>query len=1212
MPLSDYPRWFSIVLLPAALSVLATPALPIELSREDAFIQTAQLDGQAHAIGRSLFEREGKAILPFLRQKASSPVWRQRNLARALILRIEEPEKVALWLHAMAARHAEVELGEEATVRVTLPPYEGPKPAQPGTEPEPTTVVIDRNAVPVILDRLRDTAGGRISENEVLWRRSLRVLEHLAAPEAAPGLLHRYGVYSRHGASIVDALAAIGEPAAPVLRDAVRDCPTEWPDGYTEAARQTRERNWPAMMRATGAALALGRIGDTESAPLLMSGLKEATHSKQTEGYCAALGEMRAPEAVPLVFAELGRIARPDGKRRYNTSRERRYTPVREAMLSFADAALEFLKQRAHGDGPLTTRAIASGLLFELEHPEAAASFYRTVAPLFGRTNFWERYRLDATPEAIPAPLLIERAYVYFSSEDLLRLARLKGNSLAFEVLADGLLRHKFSDEYGPQLALALAGMGDKRALEAYRELLEPEPTRYIDSVVVATLLLGSRDAVPMLEEVVRRADDPDAAHAAQYRAAAELAEAVLPAMGGDRQRLAELLEAEAPTVREVAARCLARRGDARGLRILLDAAVAAREHMHRQLRDDILALGSRAVGPLRKHKDSATDWHPRVLCEALLIRILEPELVAVFVEAAAFRPRGFMNRGGPSVGDYQAAGRHVADAVGEAGIPLLEAALAFDADPLYPGIAVCALACLKQERSVPVIAESFARVRGARGGSLVALALQEFGEKGIEAAKHIPTPDPDKERFGVRARRHRGATEALALAEDVKGVDNIVSGLRVPRPEDTGSDYWAWHRSMEAYLRLASEYHDERLVSAVLGLLRQQEPTLWAEAIDVLAAYDDERIVPLCVKLLGVTGGDHEARETRAAAVKALVRRLGRDAVPLLVDVLRRSADANERLGAAEGLGSLATKRGRRWTLAPEDRERGARAGWAVPLADPEQSAAGAHAFALARAPLYEALRDPSTAVQVAAAKALVYVAGNFTDESDDWPPVEQLVTWAASGPYPPREVIEYLAGSGDPGAAKALLAAYRAWDRRGASLARALGELRCTEALPDLSQALDTSLATWASWTRSAEMEALANLGGAGLEKVHSVLRGAAALAPRVRAAGVLGKHGHRPAFRDVAALLEQLMAMGPEDARLGQRAATERRTNYRNYGSALAGSLASLDAEAAYPIIVSAMLGAEDEQLRRSLQWQIQQMEKAHPDLHSLSVLDQALMP
>ncbi len=1187
------PRMSAAASLCVAVGLLALPALADELSREQVFDRTAHLDGAAYTIGRSLFEREGERALPFLRGKANSPNWRERDLAKALILRIEQPEKVALWLHALSAPNADLEPGGKATVRITVPPYEAPKPAQPGRKPEPITVVMDRSAAPVILDRLRDTAG-RTSENQVLWRRSLRVLERLAAPEAAPGLLHLHrGGYSEHDLSIVDALAAIGEPAAPVLRDAVRDCPTEWPDGDAEAARQTRERNWPAIRRATAAALALGRIGDTESAPLLMSGLREATHSRQIQSYCAALGEMRAPEAVPLVFGELARIARPEGKRRHSASKEQRYIPVREAMLSFADAALGFLEQCAHGDQPLTTRAIASGLLFEFQQPGAAAAFYRTVGPVSGRTSFWQRYRLASPPEAIPAPLLIERAYVYASPEDLLRLARLKGNSLAFEVLADGLGRHKFSDEYGPQLALALAGMGDKRALEAYRKLLEPEPTRYIDSVIVATLLLGIRDGIPILEELAQRADDPDAAHAAQYRAAAELVEAVLPALRGDRQRLAELLDAEAPAVREVAARCLARGGDARGLRILLDAAVATREHRHVQLRDDILTLGSRAVDTLRAQRDSATDWRPRVLCEALLIRTLEPELVATFVEAAAFRGRGFGSRGGPTVGDYQAAGRHVADAVGRAGIPLIEAALAFDADPLDPGIAVCALACFKQQRSVPVIAECLTNVRWVRGGNLVAVALQEFGETGIEAAKRISAPAPDKDRFTRRAGRHSGATEALALAEDAEGVDNIVAGLRVPRPETGRHEYYAWQRSMETYLRLANEYHDERLVPPVVGLLRQHEPSLWADAIDVLGAYDDERVVPLCVEFLGAAEGYYDARETRAAAVRALVRRLGRDAVPVLVDVLRQSGDENERLGAAEGLGSLATKRGRVWTVA---------------LEDPQQCAAAcAHAFALARAPLYEALRDPSAAVQETAAKALVYMARDSTDRGDDWPPTRQLAAWVASAAGPPREVIEYLTRSGGPAVAKALLAAYQASDLRNTDLARALGALGYVEALPDLAGALDARLAAPTDSAYAPEIDALGGLGNVGLARVHSVLRAGPTLGLRVRAADVLGKHRYLPATADVKALLQELVANGPEDPRIPGTAVDGRRRPYRDYVNLLAASLASLDPEAAYPIIVSAMLGAQDEELRSSLLWRAQRVEEAHPALHSLSVLE-----
>ena len=61
------------------------------------FTRTARQNGNAYQIGRELLERQGKAILPLLKQKQESKDWRERLLARSLLLRIEAPERVAVW-----------------------------------------------------------------------------------------------------------------------------------------------------------------------------------------------------------------------------------------------------------------------------------------------------------------------------------------------------------------------------------------------------------------------------------------------------------------------------------------------------------------------------------------------------------------------------------------------------------------------------------------------------------------------------------------------------------------------------------------------------------------------------------------------------------------------------------------------------------------------------------------------------------------------------------------------------------------------------------------------------------------------------------------------------------------------------------------------------------------------------------------------------------
>ena len=121
---------------------------------------------------------------------------------------------------------------------------------------------------------------------------------------------------------------------------------------------------------------------------------------------------------------------------------------------------------------------------------------------------------------------------------------------------------------------------------------------------------------------------------------------------------------------------------------------------------------------------------------------------------AAAVRPRGFDSHAGPSLEDYRAAGKELAAAVGQEGLPLVEEAVAFDVAP-GANIALFALVDFKAERSLGLLEKSFSRFGSVRGHGLLAAALNDFGPKGVELAKKIPAPDPNMENFDSRAGRH-------------------------------------------------------------------------------------------------------------------------------------------------------------------------------------------------------------------------------------------------------------------------------------------------------------------------------------------------------------------------------------------------------------------------------------------------------------------------
>jgi len=1202
----------SILLSGMWVCLVSIAASAGELTLDEAFARAARLDGQPYALGRSLIERVGKDALPFLTEKAKSAEWRERDLAQALLLRIEQPDQVSLWVDALGGTDTAYTPRDDGATVAKLSQRSADAARASGLPvPASNEVVFTREAVPLLLDLLREW------DSEYSLRAVLRLLQRLPAVECVPGLVRLYGTTYGVRADVLDTLVGIGKPAAAPLRDAVRDAAI-WKAAGDEPGRpaeapEVKAQRYVSAMRSAGAALALGRLGDLASAPLLAQKLGEATERHQVEGFATALGQLRAPEAIPVIFSKLDTARRGGGQ-------EPEYSVVREALRSFGGAARDFLRQEAAEGQPLAHRASAAGLLFEIESADEATAFYRAYGhqalaadrmgdlrrpekkpdPLdVGRDLFWRPYRhAAAEPEGdIPRALLAERGRVFRELRVLLRLARLRGDALAFSVIAESLLDHRRRDRESEKLALALAELGDDQAVEVYRQLLDSDSPRLLESLVEALLLLGSPKAVPVLEEIARVAAEGkpgwSSDRKANFQAAGELARAVLPAFQGDDECLERLLARKEDAVREVAARALARRGDPRAVPELVRVAARSRRDEHAAFRDALVALEHKAVGWLEVIQKESTDWREKLVCEAGALRIARPELAATFEKVARIRHGFYMLHTGPDVGHYKGAGKQMAEAVGEAGIPLLEAAVAFGADPGPIEIPAFALAQFKQERSIPVLVAAFPEARRLRSGNPISVALEEFGEKGIEAAKKIPPPDPAKERYEARASRFRGGTESLAIAQDVQGVENILEALRAPRPKEAAAPYspayYAWLQRTQVYLRLAAKCHDDRLVDPVIGLLGETQGSLAREALAVLADYADPRIAPLAVRMLAV-------QDAREAALGLLGRHLGKRAGPLLIKTLRESKDGAERSGAAWALGRLLQTSSSFWWNAPKEEGEGATATREVALPA-----------------LVEALKDPSEAVQVSAAEALAETTEGRDRGIRDPRPARPLAEWVAAQKSPPVRVVECLGQTRDPEVAKILLAAYRASGRQNARLAHALGKLHCAEALPDLIQALDERIAR-TGYDEGllqqpgglAELPALGDLGGAGLEKVHAVLRASRALRVQLAAADILGQHGYQTAFPEVQKLFAELLANGVRDPRLSHRGPGELQDQLRGALFTLVGTLASLDRRRAYSLLAAEFLRSDDEALRNTIAHQLGMLEWADPGLRKEPVV------
>ena len=115
-----WPRRVGVVLA-GLLAAVGQPTRGGQVGAKAAFARAAQLDGRAYVLARSLIVRAGKPALPFLREKAGSAAWRERDLARALILRIEQPAKAHLLDYALLWWKTEFAFRDDGTVAATLP-----------------------------------------------------------------------------------------------------------------------------------------------------------------------------------------------------------------------------------------------------------------------------------------------------------------------------------------------------------------------------------------------------------------------------------------------------------------------------------------------------------------------------------------------------------------------------------------------------------------------------------------------------------------------------------------------------------------------------------------------------------------------------------------------------------------------------------------------------------------------------------------------------------------------------------------------------------------------------------------------------------------------------------------------------------------------------------------------------------------------------------
>jgi hypothetical protein len=1094
------------------LLLLSSPGLGQSVDLEETFAGTARLHGRAYAVGRDFLVAQGAELSSLIAARARSGDFRERRLARLLRVSIERPAEVAALRETLRTDPPEVIRAAKVPAALS----------------------------PVVTDVLWEGFGS--GGVDARWKACLVAIGPGGDADTARELLHlsAHGTPSGAYAELRDALAAIGEPAVPALSEALR-----------------AEHWWrPAL----GAAV-LGRIGGERARAALEAEMPGRAAGRISLAL-AAIGDVRS---LPVILRALTapRVGPTEDGRDWGD-----YAVHRRSLLDFPkEAVATLLREEATAGGPLS-RFIAEGCLHELAHPEENADLYARYSVLSddpwhserfeepkpdagrGRDLFFDPHQPgdDLAPLDPPLPLLVERAAVFGMTSDLEFLCRRAPAETTARVLALLLRRGPVLQEPG-RWVVKLAEVAGTGAFPVYRELLADHgPWRWHPGAFAeGVLLAGDRSGLPLLDEIEAIAEEKAVGEAVA------LARAARTVLAGGADELAPLLADPNPAIRAAAARTLLKRGDLRGLPPLLSIAAALRGSRHERLAEIVAETGTKALPLLRRLAADADEPRVRLLAAALVVRTEDPELAAKV--ARELVPPPWRSAAPPPVGHWVTVGFGVADRLGKTAVPLLEAEIAFGDGRQRLWIAAGALARLGEERSIPRILE--AAKEGGLGSAQLAYALREFGEKGIEAAKQVPPPDPERPAYSGRAARHRGAAEALADAEEPQGVEKILEGLAVPPPERS-RERDVWERRIRGYLRLAARYEDSRLLDAGLAILEAHGDEYLHAALDLLARHTDARAQERLLRSLRFSG-DSEHRDAVAALRKALPPGI---LVRLLLAILGEDPDEWMRAGAA-------------WTL-------GEAAGAGL-----SEEKLGMERRAVVDA-LLEALTDRSKRVGDRAARSLVWVVWSGGREIRDRRVLGPLADRLAASVHPDWQVLRLFEKSRDPEAAEILLDAYSRAGRRQPAIARALADLGRREVIPDLVALRD--------------LHSLAKLGNEGSAELLRFFREGETIRLRCGALELLRKNGRRLPFEEAEALFREM-----RESRLWHPALVAREG--RRVWGVVSGiveparAMAWLDPRRAAPLVKAAILTSRFVWERRGLEDVLGKLMERDPAVRAL---------
>jgi HEAT repeat protein len=963
---------------------------------------------------RDVLLARGKAIIPMLEAQQHSGDWRRQLAAEALLLRLQKPDLAAQWDQAI--RHCGYDSANKDYAAVLDKPG---KVTIKGNDPNAASVTLDGQAVPLLVEHLwlHNHTNLGYSGDERILQQLFGLLGHIGDARATRPLLDVHCSYNLTQPRI-DAIVAIGKPAAASLIDALN----------TNAGAETA--SYYDTLRLRMICDILGRIGDKSAVEPLMKLLAGTPQHGTAAAAAEALAALGAKEAAEPIAARLVQLLNTITKRNYCTGDygDDTFNGLCHALGKLSPQSAAAVGAAAKRMQKSRWQFLLSGLQIELADAEHLAAYQARFPgdPFSGYGTHTDIPVPDGEVREVGlGKLMVNAAWAMWApwqNPHLPAVGREKAPG-ALEFLVDSL------DSPGAIDGLGL--LGDTRAVGPLAKLLAKGEPRGPDAAR-AIYRIGGEEALAALRSAAKSSDDPRLE--VPQQSLRDLARAFVLALEKKNDELASLLRAETPELRQAAAEGLARLGDVRGVPVLLQQAAASEAGEYRRLRELLLSLGKQALPAIKQAHDPNGPLALRVAGDAVAFQISKPELCLEFdkrLEEAWGKVSGMhVITPGMIFGAGSAAGRGQPKEL----TPYVESLVLFRLGVC--GVAAGALPELAQKRSIPVLLQA---VRRGLDSRLAALALQAFGEKGLDAARNLPPPDPDKAAYAERSGRSRAGTQTLALAKDPAGIDQLVEALTSTwrlAGEDGNSPEaqrrrQAWGYRVEAVIRAANAFHDQRLFDAMLKLYQSPDAKsifgIRDRVFDAMVRYDDARLVPILKTVAVQPQRDSfgqiaaprslEYSTIQATAVGTLAARPDVNAMDILLGSLDAGQPEATRLAAVAAM----------YLLVRRDVPKG-HADWP----------------AVAASRLEGLLSDPSGPVQHRAAVALA--------EMNVRAAAPRLARWLSTDDPPTEPVVYRLLGqSGDKTLGPKLLKIFQ--QRRWWFVADALGNLGYEDAVSELA---------------------------------------------------------------------------------------------------------------------------------------------------------------